>query len=107
MGGGLVAILDLGSGFSLRFVSWEPDRDIHENARRYFGIPNVDKIGAILTCKHGIEGSIMFYIDEAHDNIFPNSPHWTVVSWEPLTLEPSIQTGCCHGYIREGKWVET
>lgn len=35
----------------------------------------------------------------------PNS--WRVWSWDPLTLEPSIE--CpehrCHGWIREGKWV--
>lgn len=32
---------------------------------------------------------------------------WNVLSWEPLTLEPSIRciTCSCHGFIRQGKWV--
>jgi hypothetical protein len=96
-------ILDLGSGFNLRFTSWTPDRLLNP---QYDEIPSVDRIGAIVTCKHGIEGSILFSISPEHDALFPNSPHWTVESWEPLTLSPSIDTGCCHGFIKEGKWVE-
>ncbi len=31
---------------------------------------------------------------------------WTVQSWEPLTLDPSVQCHCgYHGHIRDGKWV--
>lgn len=31
---------------------------------------------------------------------------WTLVSWEPLTIAPSILCGQCgdHGYIRNGRW---
>lgn len=99
-------VVDLGKGFSLRYTAWAPDRNIHSNARKFFGVPDVEKIGAILTCRHGVEGSIMFHLDEAHDALFQNSAHWTVESWEPLTLSPSIQTGCCHGYIRSGRWED-
>ena len=33
-------------------------------------------------------------------------PTWKVLSWEPLTLEPSILCRTCgdHGHIRNGKW---
>jgi hypothetical protein len=95
--------LDLGSGFSLRWTSWAPDRELNP---QYNDLPDVEKFGAILTCKHGIEGSILFNHGESYERIFPNRPFWKVISWDPLTLEPSIQTGCCHGYIREGKWKE-
>lgn len=34
-------------------------------------------------------------------------PKWSVLSYEPLTLDPSIQDSSCslHGHIREGKWT--
>ena len=100
--------LDLGSGFSLRYFGWAPDRSIHENARRYFGIPDIEKLGAILTCKHGIEGAIHFDRGEMYKKVFPHSIWWTVESWELLTISPSVDCGeCgCHGYIREGKWID-
>jgi hypothetical protein len=35
-------------------------------------------------------------------------PLWTLVSMEPLTLEPSIMCSCnVHGHIRNGKWEHT
>ncbi len=95
--------LDLGSGFSLRFSSWAPDRKLNP---QYKDLPDVEKIGAIITCKHGIEGSILFDHGPKYSLLFPHSPKWTVESWEPLTLSPSIDAGCCHGYIRKGKWEE-
>lgn len=32
---------------------------------------------------------------------------WTLVSWEPLTIAPSVLCVTCgdHGFIRDGKWV--
>lgn len=36
----------------------------------------------------------------------PRSPHWDVLSTDPLTLHPSLLCDCgSHGFIREGKWV--
>jgi hypothetical protein len=96
-------VLDLGSGFSLSWTSWRPDRALNP---QYADLPDVEKFGALLTCRHGIEGSIMFDHGEAYAHLFPNRPRWQVLSWEPLTLTPSIATGCCHGYITEDKWVE-
>jgi hypothetical protein len=95
--------IDLGMGFKLRFAKWAPDRSIKENRLRYAFIPDVEKISGILTCAHGIEGSIFFDHGPKYREIF-NGPWWTVESWEPLTISPSIQTGCCHGFIRNGKW---
>lgn len=95
-------IVDLGSGFSLRWTRWAPDRKLNP---QYSDLPDVEKIGAILTCRHGTEGSILFDHGDAYAKLFPNRPRWKVLSWEPLTLSPSIDCGCCHGYIRDGKWV--
>lgn len=102
--------IDLGGGYYLKFFSWEPDRDIKANARRYFGIPNVEKIGAHITCPHGNAGGIMFKQDDPRysSEVFLSDVWWDLISWEPLHVEPSIQflsPPCCHGFIREGKWV--
>jgi Family of unknown function (DUF6527) len=97
--------IDLGSGFKLRFADWAPDREIPANNERYKDIPDVKRISAIVTCAHGIEGVIHLDRGEIYKTIFGDRPWWTVVQENPLTLEPSIQTGCCHGWIRNGKWV--
>lgn len=51
-------------------------------------------------------GSILFDIPTNAD--FPGHAKWTLVSLDPLHLEPSVLcTICgCHGFIRGGKWVE-
>ena len=100
--------IDLGRGFSIRFTGWTPDRSIRENQRRYFGVPDHPRIGAIITCRHAIEGAILFDRGPEYEAVFQERPRWTVVSEDPLTLEPSIDCGeCgCHGHIREGVWVD-
>lgn len=37
----------------------------------------------------------------------PPDKTWTVNSWDPLDLSPSLACPTCgsHGYIRQGKWV--
>lgn len=33
-------------------------------------------------------------------------PTWTVESWQPLTISPSVAAPCgLHGFIRNGEWV--
>jgi Family of unknown function (DUF6527) len=96
--------IDLGSGFKLRFASWAPDRTIPANNERFKDIPDVKRISAIVTCQHGKEGVIHLDRGEIYKTLFKNAEWWTVVQENPLTLEPSIQTGCCHGWIRNGKW---
>ena len=35
-----------------------------------------------------------------------HGPLWDLVSWEPLTVSPSLLCGCgAHGFIRDGKWI--
>lgn len=116
--------LDLGDGHTLRFTAWAPERDIPANAERYAGIPDVDRFGAIVThpiregdtlCegrrKRGSvdEGCCIAGITFAGDvqrRIAPDRPSWTVESWDPLTISPSLLCHCGdHGFIREGRWV--
>lgn len=45
----------------------------------------------------------------AHEGWAPLVPPgevWTLVSLEPLTIEPSLECRACghHGYIRNGRW---
>lgn len=98
--------IDLGLGHTLRFTVWKPDRELNP---QFDGIPDADPIGAIIshakpdgsTC----EGSILFDCD-ASRMAFVGQDRWTVESWEPLTLSPSLLCSCGdHGFVREGKWV--
>lgn len=99
-------VLDLGAGHVLRFTSFAPDRKLNP---QYDGIPDVPRFGAIL--KHATpdgspcEGSITFD-GEVQRLLEPQSAKWTVESWEPLTLSPSLLCACGdHGFIRNGRWV--
>jgi hypothetical protein len=107
--------IDLGHGHTLRYVGWHPDRDLNP---QYDGTPDVEKWGAIVGHPVGphplvpeymatgyCEGMVTF--DEpVQRQIEPNRPRWTVESWEPLTISPSVLCACGdHGFIREGRWV--
>lgn len=50
-------------------------------------------------------GAITFDLVETID--LGSRPRWTVVSRDPLTLEPSLLCRACghHGFIRNGQWV--
>lgn len=94
--------MDLGKGFSIKFTGWKPDRELNP---KYKDTKDEPRMGAILTCRHGVEGSILFD-NEVSREFFTEQERWLVTSWEPLTMEPSIDTGCCHGFIRYGEWVD-
>lgn len=51
------------------------------------------------------EGWVPFDVNSEY--IIDRTDAWTVESYEPLTLSPSLLCTICghHGYIREGKWV--
>ncbi len=98
----------LGCEHFLRYTSWSPDRDLNP---KYIGTPDVDPIGAII--RHpGLrgeecEGSILFASEVARKVFKEKYNFWTVVSFQPLTLQPSIQCPVCsdHGFITNGMWV--
>jgi hypothetical protein len=39
--------------------------------------------------------------------LWPTVERWTVESWEPLTLSPSLECRVCgdHGFVKAGRWV--
>ena len=95
--------IDLGSGYTLTYTSWKPDRRLNP---QYDGVPDVERYGAIIRCPHGV--AALTFASEVQAKIEPSRKNvWTVVSYEPLTLSPSIHnTECgCHGFVRDGKWV--
>lgn len=64
--------------------------------------------GILLAHRHAdgriCEGAVAFDLPVNRDG--HTRPRWTVDSFEPLTLRPSIQDPECglHGHIRSGRW---
>ncbi len=97
---------DLGYDHLLRFTSWAPDRKLNP---QYDGLPDVERIGVIVSHLRAdgtvCEGSLLFDSDVAR-RVFPDQERWTVVSFDPLTLDPSIKCSCGdRGHIRDGCWI--
>lgn len=96
--------VDFGSGVSGRYTSWhdhDPVGLVEYHPCMGGNCRNPDGTGG--RCG----GSILFDLPGVKE-AFPGKAVWTVVSYEPLTLTPSVQCGCpgCthHGYITDGRW---
>lgn len=121
--------LDLGDDHFLNWTQWAPD-DLPAN-RAWLGIPEgqplpvVEKWGAMVRhyrpdgtlCEGGIQFDgewqrRVHAINTEHARREGKPPPayvaWTVESWEPLTVSPSLlcrAPGCSdHGFIRQGRW---
>lgn len=57
-------------------------------------------------CSSGGRSAITFDVP-GNDHV-PRDAKWTVVSVDPLHIEPSLRCTICgkHGFIREGRWEE-
>ena len=104
--------IDLGEDHVLRFTQWKPDRDLNP---QYAHLSDVDRLGAVVRHKTPDGGDCMsgIYFDTPETKrviaeAFPDRSTWTVESWDPLTISPSLLCRACgdHGFIREGKWVK-
>lgn len=99
--------IDLGNNHWIKFYGWHPDRDINP---QYDGIPDIERCGAQVAHKNK-EGdwcaSGIHFDTEDVRKVFSPTSLWQVISWEPLTLSPSLLCMRCgdHGFIRDGKWV--
>jgi hypothetical protein len=98
---------DFGHGVTGYFVGWAPDLELNP---QYDGIPDEPRYGVILnhpTPAGGPCSSCAVFDGETVRRLEPNRPVWTVQSWEPLTISPSVLCRACghHGFIRDGKWV--
>lgn len=99
--------IDLGDGHTAEWEGWYPDRDLNPGLE---GIPDVEMWGLVIFHKNpaGQDCAGFVTLDgEVQRRMEPNRPdRWTVESWEPLTLSPSVLCSCGdHGWIREGRWV--
>lgn len=103
--------IDLGSGFSYTFFSWNPDRELNP---QYADVPDVERAGIVLYKDGHTIGGPWFDTPEVRAIPWSGKRNfWTVVSFDPLHLEPSIQTYRYengqhipdhHGFIRNGRW---
>lgn len=99
--------LDLGHGHAIKWCGWYPDRDLNP---QYASLPDVDKWGLTIyhTTPSGQPCAGFVTLDgDVQRQVEPNRTNrWTVESWEPLTLSPSVLCSCGdHGFIRNGVWV--
>ena len=100
--------LDLGLDHRLWWFSWAPDRALNP---QYAELPDVERFGAIIETPGPCWSSVHFRgpVQQAlaARGVWPEHPSWEVVSWEPLTLAPSLLCRLCgdHGFIRDGRWV--
>ena len=98
---------DLGDGHLARWEGWHPNRELNPQLA---GIPDVEKWGLEIfhTSPAGNDCVSFTTLDgEVQRQVEPNRTNrWTVESWDPLTISPSVLCSCGdHGFIREGRWV--
>lgn len=104
-------VIDLGNGYTAQWLRWSPDRRLNP---QYAQIADIDHAVLEVKCPHGRSGALHPDTIQVRE-VFPNGPYWNLLSLHPLHLEPSIQymkyengnhvPACCHGHIREGKWI--
>lgn len=105
---------DDGGNYLYRLMREESEQlgihDLGHNVRIMFSTRTVDgpRVGLIESHRspEGREcgGQVLFDVPENKD--LRPGPRWTVESWSPLTLSPSILCSCGHhGWIREGQWI--
>lgn len=103
-----VQSLDLGHGHILTYYPWTPNARLHPD---HADLPQVERFSATVehtrpdgkACISGVT-----FDGPVARQLVPLSGLWTVESWEPLTINPSLLCGGCgdHGWIREGRWVQ-
>lgn len=104
----MVPDLVLDDDHFLNYHAWMPDRELNP---QYAHLPDVQKFGCVIRHYKDdgtmCEGCVTFD-GPVQRELVPQDHRWTVESWQPLSLYPSIVCGACgdHGWIREGKWVK-
>jgi hypothetical protein len=87
--------LNLGSGV----VAWWTSYGTQERVGLIERHPRPD---TVVPC----EGGVLFDLDGVRE-MFPDRALWQVVSFEPLTITPSLLCRRCgrHGFITAGRWT--
>lgn len=103
------APLDLGRGHVLTYVAWSPDRALNPH---YAHLADVEHYGAIiehprLDTGEPCDGGFLLFVGVVQHELAPDRPVWRVLSWEPLSLMPSVLCRRCgdHGFVAAGQWV--
>lgn len=99
-------IIDLGHGHKGIFLQWAPDRELNPHTAH---LPRVERFAMVIThvspAGNECAGQITFAGDVQRE-ISPRSVTWDVITWEPLTITPSVLCSCGdHGWIQNGVWV--
>jgi hypothetical protein len=101
--------IDLGMDHYITIAVWSPDLELNPECRKYASELPLKSSGIVRhktpegdDCK----GVITFDSPIARE-VF-KGPFWTVDSWDPLTLSPSLLCHCGdHGFIKRGLWSLT
>jgi hypothetical protein len=100
----MVGDIDLGNGFHMRYFGWFPNRELNP---QYKDTPDIERAGVTIF-KDGICVAGITFDTPETEVVFKDDEHrWQVVSYDPLTVTPSIRnpnTGL-HGFITNGKWI--
>jgi len=113
---GLNPDLVLGRDHVLWFTEWDPDLALNP---QYADLPPQVLGGHYGALMRHLKGPIPIpaypgevhcvsglVFDTPHNRLSSARAYWTVESWEPLTVKPSVLCGCGdHGYITKGAWV--
>lgn len=97
---------DLGNDHWAEYSAWAPDRKLNPSRAH---LSDVERWG-VLIYHHNPAGEwcagFCTFAGEVQQEIAPNATTWTVESWDPLTISPSVLCSCGdHGFIRQGAWV--
>lgn len=91
--------IDLGDGHTITLKRWpdEPDDD----ANRWHCADYTHLTSDGRPCSGHITLDVPAMVA-----LWPTVERWTVESWEPLALSPSLLCNGCgdHGFIRSGRW---
>lgn len=98
---------DFGEGVTGYYVGWCPDRDLNP---QYEGVPDEPRYALHLDHPNPAGGrctSAVTFESEVQLRVEPGRTTWTVDSWDPLTISPSVLCRRCghHGFVRDGRWV--
>lgn len=91
----MTTLVDIGHGHTIEFTTWGD----HVRAGLIDHHKKPDGTGCL-------GGGVLFDLPGVRE-AFAERSVWTVQSWEPLTLSPSLRCTVCgeHGFIRGGRWV--
>jgi hypothetical protein len=97
---------DLGHDHYLAYSGWAPDRELNPHRAH---LPDVEKYGAVIYHKNPAGrpcAGFVTFAGPVQQEIDPDHATWDVISWEPLTISPSVLCSCGdHGFIQDGRWT--